>query len=310
MTMRLALDVLSTFDFGDRDFLPFVQEHICSIVSNYPSCLVRASAASACIRLVKRHSNPDALKDLLNTLVEHGISDRKECVRIAVWEELLDSPQLDKALLESEAARKLRLGLGDPSPRVQLTIVKLMGRLIASGGDFLVASALEVMSQLMHSLDLNFDKERSQLSAEALSQLIQSCPSVVTPKAEQLAGSLIHLLKHQLQPKIEVSDVTSEERRPRERSFGAVAAALETVGHLAERAGSHIDGKLLNSLLELTAMALKKPEMGDDAIPAVQTLGKIVSSTGHVDRPYTKFSWLLTRLLDMLQVCNLMKNSQ
>lgn len=314
-----ALDVLSSFDFGDLDLLSFAQEHICQILAEDPTCKVRGAAAATCIRIAKNQTpaseaaHSESVLAILETLLMHGVSDPKECVRFAIWDALLASPELDAALLSCDATHLLYIGLGDASLLVLSTALKLAGRLIGSGGDFLQDAVVEVLSQLLQQLDLSFDKERNQTCTEILGQVIQSCPSVVIPRAGIICKSLIQLLKRQLQPpaRSEPSDAVSEERTNsvtwlKERfswtSTGVVAAALQTAGHLADQAGASIDAESLQTLLELTVAALQKVEIEKDSIEAVRTLGKIVSSTGAVAQPYHKFSWLLLRLLDMLQV--------
>lgn len=308
----VALEVLSDFDFGDRDLLSFAKEHVYHILSESPTCRVRAAVLTSSIQIARKNKDSDSVLSLLEDVMTLGVSDTNDCVRYSLWKALLDCPELDSSLLNCNASVVLLLGLGDPSMEVQFIALKLIGRLIGMGGDFLEDVVLEKMHQLLQQLELSFDKERNQVCTEVLSQLIQSCPSVVTPRANVITKTLIHLLKRQLQPPAR-SEPTgdSEERNPspkwlKERflwtSTGVVAAALQTVGHLADHAGSFIDKDVLQTLLELTVAALQKTEIEKDSIEAVRTLGKVVSSTGAVDRPYHQFSWLLLRLLDMLQV--------
>ena len=310
-----TLEVLSSFDFTGRSFLSFASEHICAFLSDNPICKVRGAAISACLHLAQKHIHMDhgsteSIQQLLEKVIVQGVSDPEECVRFALWSCLLECPHLDAALLKCPASHALFIGLGDVCMDVQLTALKVAGRLIHAGGTFIEGSVVEVLTHLMQQLDLSSHKEHNRATTEVLSQLIQSCPSVILPRAELIVKCLIHLLKRQLQPPTS-KDATPEERSNsirwlKERfswtSTGVVAAALETAGHLAEQAGTSIDSKSLQTLMQLTVAALQRVEIETDSIEAVKTLGKIVSSTGNVDQPYHDFSWLLLRLLDMLQV--------
>ncbi|GMH33501.1 hypothetical protein BSKO_01335 [Bryopsis sp. KO-2023] len=322
-----ALKILRTFDFGSCSLIDFIMKHVMPLTRKHSDPSIREAAAMASTLIVGRYveqrgemlSADDSVHGIVQKLVQAGITDRSEQVRMTTMRLLRDTPVLDKILEKDKCMRQLFLGLGDGSCCVGRVAIQLVGRLGAKGKSMeVVRPMLEtVLNQLLLQFEISPENEYKEESARKLGLLVKSAPYVILPNTDKICGKLIKVLEAEMvqwvepaKPGLVGEDARVVNRVAKSAVFhgadAVVTAALETVGYLAETATGQLIGKgYMDKFLKLTVEVLRRKadeEKMLEAAEAVKTLGKIVSSTGNVTTPYYDFPWLLPELLKMLQV--------
>lgn len=88
-----------------------------------------------------------SIGNLIKSLVQAAISDRSECVRCVIFDQLLDSPELDISLWKYQCVPLIYPGLGDSSFTVRYVAIQLIGRLGMDEEDGFVARPVGCLQQ-------------------------------------------------------------------------------------------------------------------------------------------------------------------
>jgi FKBP12-rapamycin complex-associated protein len=292
----LALNTLSTFNFGPQAFMHFMQNSVLELMED-ESAELRREAVTACARMLERTiasiSPPDdntrrprshysrQVADAIGQMLQVGISDESPHIRRAVLESL--QPAFDPFLAQPENIRSLYLAINDEDTRIRELAVVLMGRLTCRNPAYVLPCLRTTLIQLLAEIDAGDDGRLEGESARLLGLLIRSSPRL----AEPYVAPVLEALTRRLDNSVGCSSIVAA------NVLGAIGE-LATVGPalIRERAGQ---------LFRLTIDGLQDQSSMSKRQVALRTLGKLVESTGWVIRPYFDHPHLLSTLLDALR---------
>ncbi|XP_058788970.1 serine/threonine-protein kinase mTOR isoform X2 [Phymastichus coffea] len=282
----LGLRTLGTFDFDGSPLLQFVRR-CADYFLDWDEPEVRLEAVKTCSRLLRLasvgQSGPTVtatVSSVLGKLLVVGITDQEPEVRYWVLASL-DEP-FDIHLAQAESLSCLFVAMNDEVFEIRELAIRTIGRLSGMNPAYVMPALRKTLIQLLTELEHSGMGRNKEQATRMLDHLVCSAPRLIRPYMEPVLKVLV--------PKL---------REP-EPNPGVVLAVLRALGDLAEVSGQEMQPwmpELLSILLEMLVDA-SSPEK---RALALWLLGQLVSSTGHVVRPYTQYPSLLDVLMNFLK---------
>ena len=314
----LSLHTLASLSVPTVNLLPLMQSCVMPYL-NSDNSNVRKEAAITCCRMlvvcssrtgdpgsnaksiVKFFRGPSAIvvEQIVTRLLEVGISDMSVQARMAVISNL--SPEFDPIIGRVHHLRTLFLLLADESFEMKLQVLSLLGRLATLNPAAILSPMRLHVVRLVSELE-NCPKQKSKEEITLLICKLLHFPAfhaLVPPFAPTLIKTLMML------------DATSTAGRPgtltksyflvTPASVHATAvAALEAIGELSKVMGTRMLS-YADQLLSIFILHMLEPTATNrKQEAALKALGRFVSSTGLVVRPYLEYPQLLPQSLAIL----------
>lgn len=284
----LALNTLSTFDFGPQAVMHFMQNSVLELLEDESEKL-RREAVTACARMLERTIDSVSprsfytrqIADAIAQMLQVGIADESANIRLAVLDSLHRS--FDVYLADRENIRSLYIAVNDEDMRIREHAVEIIGRLTDLNPAYVLPCLRTTLIQLLAELDAGDDGRTEGTSAQLLGILIRSAPRLAKPYVAPVLEALIRRLEH-----------------PGGCSSAVAASGLGAIGELS-RVGSVLVKEKADQLFRLAIDGLQDQSSTLRRQIALRTLGQLVESTGFVIKPYFDHPHLLSTLLDALR---------
>ncbi|KAF7308485.1 Serine/threonine-protein kinase TOR [Mycena chlorophos] len=281
--IKLALNILGTFDFSGHVLSEFVRSCALPYVEE-DHAEVRREAAVTCCRLFVRDpifysSSSHAIQvisDVLNKLLTVAIADPEPSIRKVVLSSLHSG--FDKHLAQAENIRCLFIALNDEVYDNRRAAVNLIGRMAKNNPAYVVPSLRKTLIQLLTELEYATAKRNREECTSLLTMLVNVTHNFMKPYALPMLAALM--------PKANDTNPT------------VAANIIMCLGELTVVAGeealSYIPDLMTTIISYLSDPSLVKRDA------ALHTLGQVCTSTGYVIDPfidYPELLQLLTRIL-------------
>ena len=284
----LALNTLSTFNFGPQAVMHFMQNSVLELLEDESEKL-RGEAVTACARMLERTIDSITprsyyrrqVADAIAQMLQVGIADESANIRLAVLDSLHSS--FDVYLADRENIRSLYLAINDEDVRIQERAVVLIGRLTDLNPACVLPCLRTTLIQLLAEMDAVDDGRTEGGSARLLGVLIRSAPRLAKPYVAPVLEALIRRLEH-----------------PAGCSSAVAASGLGAIGELSV-VGSALVKEKAEKLFRLAIDGLQDQSSTLKRQIALRTLGQLVESTGNVMQPYFDHPHLMSTLLNALR---------
>jgi FKBP12-rapamycin complex-associated protein len=284
----LALNTLSTFDFGPQAVMHFMQNSVLELLEDESENL-RREAVTACARMLERTIDSISprsfytrqIADAIAQMLQVGIADESANIRLAVLDSLHGS--FDVYLADRENIRSLYLAINDEDMRIRERAVVLIGRLTDLNPAYVLPCLRTTLIQLLAEMDAGDDGRTEGGSARLLGIVIRSAPRLARPYVSPVLEALIRRLEH-----------------PGGCSSAVAASGLGAIGELSG-VGSVLVKEKAEKLFRLAIDGLQDQSSTLRRQIALRTLGQLVESTGFVIKPYFDHPHLLSTLLNALR---------
>ncbi|KAF5842966.1 armadillo-type protein [Dunaliella salina] len=228
--IKLALQTLSTFDFGNVQLLDFTRDHIltytddadkeirqaavlacCKVLERFVSSLhareaTAASAAAAAAGLALPPVMPPPLlgstlsvravkvvEKVAHRLMAAAVADPSERVRVTVLAALQGTTALDEFLGQADFLRSIFIALNDESCQVRALTIQLVGRLSSFNPAYVNPALRRHLLQLLTDMEHSPDSKLREGAAYLLDRLITAAPSLILPYVSpQRRGDAVH----------------------------------------------------------------------------------------------------------------------
>ncbi|GAX78992.1 hypothetical protein CEUSTIGMA_g6432.t1 [Chlamydomonas eustigma] len=215
--VRLSLQTLATFDWGDINLLEFMRDYILGYVDDNDRG-IRQVAVLACCKILEQHSSllraaaanksslfmPGAASNVRHARVVEKVSSRlliaavadpSERVRTAVLQALADTSALDDYMAQADCLRSLFVALNDESTSVRALAIRLIGRMADKNPAYVNPALRRHLLQLLTDMEHSPDVKHKEESAMLLECLITSAPKLVMPYVSPIHKALVSRLK-------------------------------------------------------------------------------------------------------------------
>eukprot|EP00798_Chlamydomonas_sp_ICE-L_P022752 gene22752-29919_t len=171
--IKLALQTLGTFDFGQVNLLEFMRDHILGYSDDVDK-EIQQPAVLACCKVLQRHASmpkkdihsagaaanvrlTKVVEKVTQKLLMSAVADPSERVRTAVLEALHGTTSMDDYLAQADCLRSLFLSLNDEACAVRSLSIRLVGRLSNKNPAYvnpaLRRHLLQLLTDMEHSPD-------------------------------------------------------------------------------------------------------------------------------------------------------------
>lgn len=288
----LALRTLGSFQFeGQHSLLTFVRrcaDHF--IQSDQQEVRLEAVKtaskllADSTIRTMKTPSRTLTLltAEVIGKLLIVAVIDPDYEVRYWVLKSLNEI--FDIHLAQIENLSFLFMAMNDENLAIRELAICTVGRLSTVNPAYVMPGLRKTLIQYLTELEHSGMSRNKEQAARMLDNLILHAPELVKPYMETILNVLVSKLKE--------SDTNP----------GVVISVLKAVGHLADVHGDNTGvKKCLPDLLTILLELLSDASATEKRSIALWTFGQLISATGYVVAPYTKYPNLMDVLLNFLK---------
>ncbi|KAK3923760.1 Serine/threonine-protein kinase mTOR [Frankliniella fusca] len=285
----LALRTLGSFNFDGYSLLQFVRRCADHFLTSEQQeiRLETVCTCSRCLKLAlescgKRPSDSlrDTVAEVIRKLLIVGITDTDADVRYWVLASLDYS--FDIHLAQAENLSALFVSMNDEVFEIRELAICTIGRLCSLNPAYAMPALRKTLMQFLTELEYSGMGRNKEQSARMLDHLVVHAPCLIEPYMEPVLKVLV--------PKLREVDLNP----------GVVVSILRCIGDLAEVSGSDMMpwmDELLAILLDMLGDSSSSEKRGI----ALWVLGRLVSSTGFVVRPYNEYPQLLEVLTNFLK---------
>jgi FKBP12-rapamycin complex-associated protein len=282
----LSLKTLASFRMDGVCLLPFVRDCLVHYL-DHESVFVRQEAVVACCRLLvdpkREHEvalrGPSAamVQEVLQRLLQVALADPERTVRQKLLNEI--KPHFDRFLRQPVHLETLFLFLSDEDLHIRIETVKLLGRLALLNPGFVLPPLRQTLMRLIIELQLQSDTNAKEQAAWLLSEFLR-------------AEALHRLVRPFMRTIVDVLPLRGKAR--------LATVALEALGELCLVMGE----EMMPYFQQLMPVILENIQDQSSTLKrevSLRTLGRLVSSTGYVVKPYLQYPDLLPRILSVLR---------
>lgn len=277
--IRLALEILGSFDFAPHTLNEFVRNCALPYLEDEHTEIRQAAALTCCVlynrdpivHQVSNHSI-EIISDVMDKLLTVGIADPDPDIRHTVLSSLDD--HFDKHLSQAENVRSIFIAINDEVFENRVAAIGLIGRLALHNPAYVMASLRKAFIQLLTELEYSTVNKAREECTKLLSLLIHATQRLIKSYAVPM---LTVLLKKIDDPNPIVT-----------------ANILDCLGELSFVGADEVL-PLVPSLMRVIIQRLTDPvPVKRDA--ALRTLGLVCSSTGYVIQPLIDYPDLIPTL--------------
>lgn len=277
--LLLALHTLASLSIPRMSLIPLVQHSVMPYLQS-DDYRVRRQAAITCARIISpallmhgsRGPSGAAIEEVITSLLEVSVSDTSPTVRLAIIRAF--TPEFYRCISQAKYAEVLTILMSDEEFDVKMEALSLLGRVSRCNPACLMPpirqQLLHIVAEMRGSPEHRCTEEASLLLRNFLQ--FGQFHAVVRPFMLTVVGAL-----------------------PLHSDAKAATAALEALGELATVLHFHLLPFVDQLLPVVILQMLDSSSMGKQCA-AVKALGKIVSSTGVVVRPYFQYPQLLPKV--------------
>ncbi|CAM9980915.1 unnamed protein product, partial [Discosporangium mesarthrocarpum] len=281
----LALLTLRNFKMDTVCLLPFARDRLVGYLSNeFPN--VRKQAALTCCQLLVEPGRPLFLKgpsaqvteELLERLLHMAVSEPIASIRQTLLH-ALDS-RFDAFLCQAHHLQTLFLLMGDDDFNIRLDSLTMLGRLAQYNPSYLLPPLRQTLMQILVELRYNPDVTAGEEATKML------CKFLRAPALQGLLYPFIEAILLAL---------------PLKGNARLATTALEALGELCVGAS----GLMLPYMDDLIPFIMKCMQDQSSALKrevSLRTLGRLISSTRCVIKPYIRYPKLMDGVLAVLVV--------
>lgn len=287
--IALALQILGHFNFRGKSLAEFVRDTVVSYMSHDDPKVRKSAALTACKIYVNdpicSHVSENSLRSVglvISKLLTLAVSDPSADIRSEILMSL-DS-KLDPHLAQPANVRLLFVALNDEVFNIRLPAIKVIGRLTRSNPAYVIPPLRKTLMQLLTELEYSKGSRAREESASTLAALIQSSRGLVKPYAG---------------PMVRVLNLRATDRVPT-----VAASAISALGELGRAAGTEVmESPYSRDMMETIISCFGESSNASigKRFAALQTLGKVASSSGYVVDPYIDYPQLLGTLISILK---------
>lgn len=287
--IALALQILGHFNFRGKSLAEFVRDSVVVYMSHDDAKVRKAAALTACKIYIGdpicSHVSENSLRSVglvISKLLSLAVTDPSAEIRSEVLMAL--DPKLDPHLAQPANVRLLFVALNDEVFKIRLPAIRVIGRLTRSNPAYVIPPLRKTLMQLLTELEYSKGSRAREESASMLAALVQSSRGLVKPYAS---------------PMVRVLNLRAKDRVPT-----VAAAAISALGELGRAAGSEVmDSPYFRDMMEtiITCFGETSNASIGKRFAALQTLGKVASSSGYVVDPYIDYPQLLGTLISILK---------
>ncbi|KAL7715888.1 Serine/threonine-protein kinase TOR [Entamoeba marina] len=284
----LALNTLHSFEFK-HNVIPIVKECIMKYIDNESHCIRKEAAMLTqallppVIDVNKKIISTLNVTDVLEKLLEHGLSDEDAEIRLTIMT-LLDK-RFDSFLAQSKNIQTLFVVLNDENLRVREQAIRIIGRLTQYNPAFVMPSFRKTTIRLLTQLKYTTDLKSNEEAALLMGILVKSAEKLLKPYVEPLLTDLL--------PKLE--DSISKSHSMTCIHLLNTIGDLTTIGTEVSPFTPRLMKNVINVLQDKGNSQKKSQRRGS----ALITLGKLSRCTGYVVQPYYDYPELLGILLGL-----------
>ncbi|KAL2759917.1 hypothetical protein ACRALDRAFT_1038929 [Sodiomyces alcalophilus JCM 7366] len=283
--IKLALNTLGSFDFGNHVLNEFVRDVAIKYVEDEDP-EIREAAALTCCQLYVRdpvvnqtsYHALQVVSDVIERLLTVGVSDPEPSIRRTVLAAL--DERFDRHLAKAENIRTLFFALNDEVFAIREVAISIIGRLAQHNPAYVIPSLRKTLIQLLTELEFSDVARNKEESAKLLSLLVQNAQGLVKPYVDPMMSVLL--------PK--ASDPTPS----------VAATILRAMGQLATVGGEDVL-PYKDRLMPLIIDALQDQSSNVKREAALQALGQLASNSGYVIQPYLEYPQLLELLQSIIR---------
>ena len=283
----LSLKTLASFRMEGVCLLPFVRDCLVHYL-DHESVFVRQEAVVACCRLLVdplekgqgaalRGPSSGMVQEVLQRLLQVALADPERAVRQILLNEI--KPHFDCFLRQSVHLETLFLFLSDEDLHIRIETVKLLGRLALLNPGFVLPPLRQALRRLIVELQLQSDTNSKEHAAWLLSEFLR-------------VDALHCLVRPFMRTIVDVLPLRDKAR--------LATVALEALGELC----LVMREKMMPYFQRLMPVILENIQDQSSTLKrevSLRTLGRLVSSTGNVVKPYLEYPNLLLRILSVLR---------
>ncbi|KZV98444.1 phosphatidylinositol 3-kinase [Exidia glandulosa HHB12029] len=285
-SVKLALEVLGSFDFSEHTLTEFIRDAALPYIS-HPNAEVRCGAALTCASLLLRDSivyhmsqhATEIVHEVLGRLVAVGVADPEPRIRARILEAL--DAKFDSHLAQAEHTRAILIAANDDVLAVRVAALTLIGRLSALNPSFILPALRLTLAQLIADLQHAPTPRARAESAQLIALVVRTTKYAIQPYARSILAVLLP---------------ASNDAAP-----GVAASALLALGELASAAGGEIEESgQTRSIMDSLLRALEDPAARGKRDAALRALGQVCGGTGYVVKPLVDYPGLHPLLGRML----------
>ena len=283
----LSLKTLASFRMEGVCLLPFVRDCVVGYLY-HAQAQVRLEAVIASTRLLMDPSamalrgGPSAhvVQHVLEELLKTALADPEPTLRLRLIHEL-DETTFNGWLKQPNHLALLISFLCDEDLRVRLAALRLLGRLAPLNPAFALPPLRLTLTRLIAELQLQTDVSGKEEATRMLCEFLKA--DALRPLVQPLVRALVHALPlyGQISPRLST-------------------AALDAVGELCLVMGVEME-PYSAYLMPVIITTMQDASSTLRREVALRTLGRLVSSTGAVVRPYLEYPNLLPGILQVLR---------
>jgi hypothetical protein len=287
----LALLTLSAFDLRHDavDLVPFVHDCVVPFLDDSNPMIRKAAAVSCCTLILPADEEAHTsgrqavvVAEVLERLLMVGVGDADMEIRLETLTSI--DARLDPLLLRADSIRTLFMTLHDKYFSVRVASMKIIGRLARRNPTYVMPALRREIVQLLGQLEVSGDSRGKEESAKLLGQLIKGAGHHVRPHTLPILKVLMQRLNDHAN---QLEAVT--------------ASVLSALGELSLVAGALLV-PYLPLVMPVVVSKLHSSSSSEHMLEvALHTLQQLVSSTGHVVRPYFEYPHLMGTILDIIQ---------
>ncbi|EJD47416.1 atypical/PIKK/FRAP protein kinase [Auricularia subglabra TFB-10046 SS5] len=281
--LKLALDILGSFDFSGHVLNEFVRSAALPYLED-DNAGIRHSAALTCCKLFVKEpiweqsslNSAEIIHDVLGKLLMVGVADPAPDIRLTVLSNL--DEKFDRHLAQAEHVRAVFVAVNDEVFENRLAAIRLVGRLAQHNPAYIMPSLRKAICQLMAELEYSPTARGKEEASRLVTALAGGTQPLIRPYA---LGMLRVLLPKAEDPNPEVA-----------------AQAIVGLGELASVGGEdYLDH--VPELMRIVIACLKDSSV-EKRDAALKALGQICSNTGYVVQPLVDWPELLPSLVNIL----------
>lgn len=266
--IRLALEILGSFDFTSHILNEFVRNCALPYLEDEHAEIRQAAALTCCILFVRdpichqvSNHSIEIISDVLDKLLTVGIADPNSDIRYTVLSSL--DERFDKHLSQAENVRSIFIAINDEVFKNRVAAIALIGRLAIHNPAYVMAALRKALIQLLTELEYSTVNRAREECAKLLCLLIRATQRLIKSYAVPMLDVLLK----------KVDDLNPI----------VTANILDCLGELAV-VGADDVLPLVPRLMDVILKRLTDPvPVKRDA--ALRTLGQVCSSTGYVIQP-------------------------
>jgi FKBP12-rapamycin complex-associated protein len=283
----LSLKTLANFRMEGVCLLPFVRNCVVGYL-HHAQPQVRLEAVIASTRLLMDPSamalrggpSAEVVQHVLETLLKTALADPEPTLRLRLIHEL-DHATFNGWLKQPSHLALFVSFLCDEDLRVRLAALRLLGRLAPLNPAFALPPLRLTLTRLIAELQLQTDVSGKEEATRMLCEFLKA--DALRPLVQPLVRALVHALP----------------------LYGAVSprlstAALDAVGELCLVMGVEM-APYSTYLMPVIITTMHDASSTLRREVALRTLGRLVSSTGAVVKPYLEYPHLLPGILQVLR---------